>query len=125
MKSKRLAGGLKTHPRAVTAVLKTQSIDFDTVGAMRDAVGEVARGLGGLREILDPAAIGKLSTGLAETAAFLDQKVAPVAEQAAEHLDQSTAALREDAKHLTSLLRDAPPDLKAVREVHASLARFR
>jgi hypothetical protein len=92
---------------------------------MRDALGEVARGLGGLKETLDPAAIGKLSIGLGETATFLDARVAPVAEKAAEHLDQSTAALREDAKRLTSLLREAPPDLKAVREVHDSLARFR
>jgi uncharacterized phage infection (PIP) family protein YhgE len=121
----RLTDRLQAQTRAVTSILKAQTVDFDTVSAMRDALGEVAQGLSGLSKTLDPEAIGKLSSGLGETAAFLDQKVAPTAQQAADQLDQSTAALREDARHLALLLREAPPDLKAVREVYDSLARFR
>jgi uncharacterized phage infection (PIP) family protein YhgE len=116
---------LRKQTHSVTAILKNQSIDFDTVRTMRDALGEVARGLGGLGETLDPAAIGKLSAGLGETAAFLDQKVVPTAQQAAKHLDQSTALLRNDAQNLTMLLQEAPLNLKAVREMYNGLARFR
>jgi hypothetical protein len=119
-----LAGRLKTQTQTVTGLLKAQRVDFETVGTLRDALGDVATGLNGLAETLDPAAIGKLSTGLKETAVFLDEKVVPSAEQAADHLDQSTEALRVDARRLCALLREAPPDLKAVREIHDSLARF-
>src|SRR5581483_4860183 len=95
-----------------------------TVCTLRDALGEVADGLTGLADTLDPATFGKLSTGLRETASFLDENVIPNAEKAADHLDESTAALRTDAKHLSSLLKDSPIDLKTVRAVYESLGHF-
>jgi ABC-type transporter Mla subunit MlaD len=125
MQLQQLSSRLQRETRAITAQLKTQSVDFDTVRTMRDAMGEVAQGLESLSETLDPDAIGKLSTGLGETANFLDQKVVPTAKQAADHLEKTTASLQDDARELATLLRESPPDLKAVREVYNSLARFR
>jgi uncharacterized phage infection (PIP) family protein YhgE len=120
-----LSTRLQKETRAVTATLQAQTVDFDTVSAMRDALGDVGRGLDSLADTLDPVAVSKLSTGLGEMASFLDQKVVPAAQQAADHLDQATEGLRSEAHQLSSLLKDAPPDIKAVREVYNGLARFR
>jgi DNA repair exonuclease SbcCD ATPase subunit len=120
-----LSSRLEKQTRAVTATLRAQSVDFDAVAAMRDALGEVAKGLNGLAETLDPDSIGKLNTGLGETAAFLDEKVIPAAQEAADQLDKSTAGLRADAKQLAAVIRESPPDLKAIREVYDGLGRFR
>jgi hypothetical protein len=120
-----LSHRLQTQTRSITTMLRGQSIDFDTVETMRDALGDVARGLTSFADTLDPARMGQLSSGLAQTAAFLDEKVVPAAKQAAHHLDQSAGNLREDARQLAALLKEAPPDLKAVREVYNSLGRFR
>jgi uncharacterized phage infection (PIP) family protein YhgE len=119
-----LARRLQKQTHAVTSTLREQAIDFNTVRTLRDALGDVARGLNSLSETLDPQGIGRLSTGLGETATFLDEKVIPAAQQAAEHLDKSTAALEADARHLSALLKNTPVDLKAVREVHDSLTGF-
>jgi uncharacterized phage infection (PIP) family protein YhgE len=108
----------------VSSTLLRQKIDFDTVGTVGDALGDVATGLDGLSRTLDPQAVGKLGEGLGTTAAYLDEKVAPAAADAADRLDDASAGLRTDAKQLAKLLREAPPDLKAAREIHDSLARF-
>jgi tetrahydromethanopterin S-methyltransferase subunit B len=121
---RQLAGRLRTQTRAVTTLLRSQQVDFETVATLRDAMGDVATGLVSLAETLDPDTIGKLSTGLSEMASFLDEKVVPSAALAADHLEESTEALRADARRLCALLRNAPPDLRAVREVHDSLAHF-
>ncbi len=121
---RQLASRLRTQTLTVTTLLRSQQVDFDTVATLRDALGDVATGLAGLADTLDPDTIGKLSNGLQEMAAFLDEKVVPTAALAAEHLEESTEALRTDARRLCALLRDAPPDLRAVREIHNSLARF-
>jgi uncharacterized phage infection (PIP) family protein YhgE len=125
MELQELSARLQRQTQAVTTTLRDQTVDFETVRAMRDALGDVAKGLGGLVDTLDPAALGKLSTGLGETAAFLDERVAPTAQKAAEHLEESTAALRSDATRLSALLKESPPDLKAIREVYKSFGRFR
>jgi uncharacterized phage infection (PIP) family protein YhgE len=119
-----LADRLQRQTRAVSGSLRTQSVDFDTVCTLRDALGEVAEGLTGLADTLDPGTIGKLSNGLRETAAFLDEKVIPNAEKAADHLDESTASLRTDAKRLSALLKESPLDLRTVRAIYDSLGHF-
>jgi uncharacterized phage infection (PIP) family protein YhgE len=125
MEIQQLATRLQKETRAVTMMVRGQSVDFDTVRTMSDALGEVAGGLNNLADTLDTTAVGKLSTGLGEAADFLEQKAVPSARQAADQIEDSTASLREDAKHLSVLLKEAPPDLKSVREVYDSLARFR
>lgn len=119
-----LADRVQQQTRLVTATMKDQQIDFETVATMRDALGEVANGLDSLAQTLDPATIGKLSEGLGEMADYLDKQVVPGAEQAADQLERTTQNLRKDARLLSELLRQAPPDLKAAREVHDGLARF-
>jgi DNA repair exonuclease SbcCD ATPase subunit len=84
----------------------------------------VATGLDGFGEALDGENLGKVAVGFGATASYLDEQVAPAAGKAADRLDASTAALRDDAKKLSALLRQAPPDLKATREIHDSLERF-
>jgi ABC-type transporter Mla subunit MlaD len=120
-----LAERLRKQSKLVTQTLRNRSIDYDTVQAMRDALGEVSKGLGGVADTLDPASLGRLSAGLGETADYLDGRVVPTAQKAAEHLEESTAALRRDAQRLAALLKAAPPDLQAMREVHTSLGKFR
>jgi DNA repair ATPase RecN len=120
----RLAGRFQTQMRRVAGTLRAQTIDFDTVRTMSDALGDVSEGLDSISATLDPQGLGKLGDGLGATASFLEDKVIPAAAEAAKHLDESTDALRTDAKQLAELLRAAPVDLKAVREIHDGLARF-
>ena len=124
MELQQLAGRLQRQTETITATLRKQPVDFDTIGTMRDALGEVAKGLSTLADTLDPANVGKLSKGLGETAAFIDEKVVPASRQAADRIDQSTESLRTDADRLSTLLKEAPLDLKVVREVYDSLGRF-
>jgi uncharacterized phage infection (PIP) family protein YhgE len=115
---------LQAETKTVTATLKSQDVDFDRLRTVGEAMGDVANGLDGLGEALDGDALGKVGQGLGATASYLDEQVAPTAGKAAEHLDASTAGLRNDAKNLSALLRQAPPDLKATREIHDGLGRF-
>jgi methyl-accepting chemotaxis protein len=119
-----LAGDLKTQTRLVTTTLKDQKVDFDQVQVVSNALGDVAQGLDGFSETLDADAVAKVGQGLNTTADFLDIKVAPGADKVADELDKATAALDADAKRLAELLRKAPPDLKAAKEIHDGLARF-
>jgi flagellar biosynthesis chaperone FliJ len=119
-----LAERLQAQTRTVTATLRSQSVDYETLETMRNALGEVAVGLDGLAATFDPARVGKLADGLGETASFLDEKVVPAAAKAADHLDQVTASLREDARRLGNVLRETPIDLKAAEQIRDSLVRF-
>jgi ABC-type transporter Mla subunit MlaD len=125
MELQQLSAQLQKQTRAVTTLIREQSVDFDTVRTMSDALGEVAGGLNNLAASLDPIAIGKLSAGLGDAADFLDQKVIPSARRAADQIEESTASLRDDARRLSILLKDASPDLKPIREIYQGLARFR
>ncbi len=115
---------LQDQTKTVTGTLKAQAVDFDRLQTVGDALGDVASGLDGLGEALDGENLGKVGQGLGETASYLDEQVAPTAGRAADRLDKSTADLREDARTLSALLRAAPPDLKATKEIHDGLVRF-
>jgi chromosome segregation ATPase len=119
-----LALRLQAQMRLVNDNLTSQQIDYATVRTVSDALGDVARGLDGLSDTLDPQGIGQLGAGLKATADYLDRQVAPAAAKAAGQLDQTAADVRGDALRLSALLRQAPPDLKAAREIHDGLARF-
>jgi uncharacterized phage infection (PIP) family protein YhgE len=121
---KDLAQRLQTQSDDMIANLRAQEVDFDTVTAITDTLGDVADGLDGFSQTLDPKGVQQLGKGLGATADFLDQQVAPGADRAAEHLEQSTVLLRTDAERLAKLLRDAPLDLNSAREVHESLGKF-
>ncbi len=119
-----VASRLQTQTRTVTAMLRQQQVDFDSLRTMRDALAEVADGLDTLANTFDGSNVRKLGDGLGETAAFLEDRVIPGAAKAADQIAASTKALRIDAQNLANALKAAPLDLKAAREVHDSLARF-
>jgi ABC-type transporter Mla subunit MlaD len=107
----------------LAATLETQQVDFDTVRTLHDALGDVATGLEGLAGAFQAEQIRKLGEGLTDTADFLE-KVGPAAAKAADDLEKATGALRTDARTLKELLRAAPLDLQAARDIHDSLVRF-
>lgn len=121
---RRTADRMQTQLHRVAGTLRSRNIDFETVRTMSRSLGDVADGLDSLAKTLDPTTLGRIGEGLGATATFLDEKVAPAAAQAAEHLEGSTQLLQEDAKRLAELLRAAPLDLKAAREIHDGLGRF-
>jgi hypothetical protein len=124
-----LSNRLQTQTKAVTGVMRDQTVDFDAVRTLRDALGDIAAGLHELTETLDPAAVGKLSEGLKQVADLMDQKIIPAAERAgeggkpaapaadAEHLREVSKALRQGGKGLDTTLARWP-------EMRASLERM-
>jgi hypothetical protein len=119
-----LADRLQTQMHLVTDNLRNQRVDFNTVQTVSQALGDVATGLDGLSDTLDPQGVAQVGAGLKTTAEFLDEKLAPAAAKAADQLEKTTADIRTDALRLSSLLRQAPLDLKAARQIHDSLGRF-
>jgi ABC-type transporter Mla subunit MlaD len=119
-----LARRLQSEMRIVNDHLKTQQVDYETVKALRDALGDAANGLDGLSETLDPKDLKQFSAGMKAAADFLENQVGPAAAQAADDLDKTTGSLRDDAKRLSALLRAAPPDLKTARDIHDGLGTF-
>jgi uncharacterized phage infection (PIP) family protein YhgE len=119
-----LALRLQSEMRFIDEQLKTQKIDYATVKTVSDALGDAAGGLDSLADTLDPKGMEQFGQGLRATADFLEKQVGPAAGRAAADLDATSMALRDDAKRLSALLRTAPPDLKAAREIHDSLEKF-
>lgn len=119
-----LAMRLQSEMRVVNDQLKTQTIDYETVQALRDALGDAASGLDGLSQTLNPKEMKQFGEGMKVAADFLEKQVGPAAARAADDLDKTTQSLRDDAKLLSDLLRSAPPDLKAARDIHDGLRNF-
>ena len=119
-----LARRLQSEMRVINDQLKTQKIDYDTVKTLSDSLGDAASGLDGLSETLDAKGLEQLGEGMTAAADFLENQVGPAAGKAADDLDKTSESLRGDAKRLSDLLRAAPPDLKAAREIHDSLGKF-
>jgi ABC-type transporter Mla subunit MlaD len=119
-----LALKLQAESKTVTSTLKVRAVDFDQLRVAGGALGDVADGLDGFADTLDADGIGRLGDGLGEVASYLDEQVVPSAGEAAARLEATTKALREDARRLGDLVRQAPPDLKAASEVHDSLGRL-
>jgi len=119
-----LATRIQKQTRSVASTLHKQHVNFDAVVTMRDALAEVADGLDAFALTLDAARFQKLGKGLGETASFLDDQVVPGASRAAESLEASARLLRTDAERLNALVKTAPLDLKAAKEIHDSLAHF-
>ncbi len=119
-----LAQRLQTEMHFVNDQLKTQQIDYTTVRTLSEALGDVANGLDGLSDTMDPKGVQQFGQGLKVAADFLENQVGPAADKAAGELDKTSADLRTDAQRLSALLRAAPPDLKAARDIHDSLVQF-
>src|SRR5262245_39909973 len=54
---------LKGQTKTVTAMAQAQQVDFATVASLRDSLAQVATGLDGLAETLDPDKVAELGTG--------------------------------------------------------------
>lgn len=119
-----LAENLRKQGHLITDTLKGQRIDYVQVNQLANALGNIADGLDGFKETLDSNGVGKLGQGLGAAADFLDDKVAPAAGRASRHLEESTRALQADARTLGALLKRAPPDLSAAKEIYDGLGRF-
>ena len=87
-------------------------------------LGSVAQGMEAWANALDPAMIRQLRLGTAQLASFLQDEVAPAASRSAGRLENAIGTFQKDALLLSQLLKDAPPDLKAAKEIHASLGKF-
>ncbi len=121
---RRSADRLGSATRTLATALRRSRVDFDAVRTARDATGRAAEGLDKIAGALDPEAPGRLGDGLGLTADFLDREVAPAATRAADGLDAASARLQAVARQFARLVRQAPPDLKPLREIHDGLARF-
>ncbi len=121
---KLLAQRLQKQTRQITTTLDRESVDFETLQTLRDALGDVATGLDASATMVDPTRVAALGDGLSQTATFLEERVAPAAEETADRLDRLGGALAKEAAQLGTLLRHTPFDLKAVRDVHSGLGRF-
>src|SRR5579871_4338830 len=119
-----LALRLQKEMKVVNDQLKTQQLDYNTVKTLSDALGDAASGMDGLSNTLDPKGMKQFGQGLKAAADFLEKQVGPAASKTADDLDKVTESLRSDAKRLSVLLREAPPDLQAAREIHDSLGAF-
>jgi hypothetical protein len=130
MELQQLTTRLQAQTRAVTGVMRAQTVDFEAVETIRDALGDIAGGLQGLTDTLDPAAIGKLGDGLEKVADFMDQKIIPGADKAAKAHDPS-APSADDVKRMkevASALRQGRKGLETTLErwpeLRTSLARL-
>lgn len=119
-----LSRRLQSEARTLTTQLNSQHVDYDSVKAMRDALSDLAEGMGTLSTTLDEGQLAQVSKGLGDTASFLDNKVVPAAEHAGKQLDGLSRALKGDADRLTRLVRESPTDLKAARELHKALGNL-
>jgi DNA repair exonuclease SbcCD ATPase subunit len=99
-------------------------VSFESAREVSQSLGTLARAMEEWANSLDPALVKQLSDGTLQLASFLDDSVATTASTSAARLEKTTAALRKDAEVLTRLLKDAPPDLKAARDIHEGLLRF-
>ncbi len=123
-KLRAMAENLRVQMDLATKNLQGQRIDCSGVQTVGDALGSMAKGLDGLSDALDPDSLQRIADGFKGAADFLDDQVAPAAARAADQLNESTAALGSDVRELGRLLRAAPIDLKAARQIHDGLGRF-
>jgi chromosome segregation ATPase len=119
-----LARRLQVQMKFINDDLRHQRIDYSAIDTTTEALGDVAAGLDGLSEVLDPRGIGEITAGLRSTADFLDNKVVPAATRAADQLDKTTGEVQALSKHLKALLDEGPLNLEATRSVYNSLGKF-
>jgi len=119
-----LTNQLQKQLKAVTMYLGNQQVDFQSIEAVRDALGDVADGLNGISQLLDPKSVRPLGTALAATAAYLEDKVAPTATRAADQLEASVEVLRVEAENLSAVFRSVSLDPRSLQESMTRLDQF-
>src|SRR5262249_44067185 len=105
------ADELRRHTRTAADTAGRQQIDFQTVEAIARSLADVSKGLNTWADTVDAERMKKVSTGLGQTAEFLDSGVAEPSEKSAAELEVALAGLERDSARLATLLRQSPPDL--------------
>ena len=121
MELQQLSARLQRQTEAITNTLRTQTVDFETVSTMRDAAGDLGKGLAELADKLDTTSLGKLSNGLGQTAAFLEEKVVPDAQRQEVNQEQSIEGPRAESDRLKEM---AGALRKAQTGLDSTLARW-
>src|SRR5207253_1769145 len=103
MELQQLSARLQRQTEAITNTLRNQTVDFETVSTMRDAAGDLGKGLAELADKLDTSSLGKLSNGLGQTAAFLEEKVVPDAQRHEVNQEQSIEGPRAESDRLKEM----------------------
>jgi exonuclease VII small subunit len=120
----RRAEQLREHTKTMADSASDRQVDFKTVDAIAKSLGEVSKGLTTWADTIDAEQMKKVSAGLGTTAGFLEINVADASEKSAADLEKTLAAMERDSGRLATLLRQAPPDLKAAKAVHDGLGNF-
>jgi chromosome segregation ATPase len=95
-----LAERLRDNTRTLADAVSTHSVDLDAIELIRDALGDVARGLDALKDQLRPETGKQVRAGLVATADFLDNRVA-------RDLDLFVPGIKADAQRLAKVLRES------------------
>ncbi len=114
---------LRQHTRTVSETAAQQQIDFRTVEAMAQAMGDVSKAVRGWADTVDTDRMKTVSAGFGATADMLDKNAA-ASEKAANEVDQAMADIARDGARLAQLLKQSPPDLKSARIVYDGLGTF-
>lgn len=118
------ADQLRIHTRTAADTAGRQQINFDVVVAIAHSLSDVSKGLTAWANTVDAERLKKVSSGLGETAKYLETGVIDPSEKSAAELEAVLGTLEKDSVRLATLLRQAPPDLKAARSIHDGLASF-
>jgi hypothetical protein len=100
MELHQISARLQKQAEIITSTLRSQTVDFETVGSMRDAVADLGKGLGDLAESFDPISISRLSNGLGETADFVEEKLVPAARKGVNAKDPSASVYQAHSEQL-------------------------
>lgn len=119
-----LAESLSEQAARVAAILRERPVDFATIAALSDSMAGVADGVERWGDALDAEHVAELGRAMGAAADFLEGDLVGSSARSAERLEALAAELKRDGSRFAELLRRAPPDLKAAREVYDALGRF-
>jgi uncharacterized phage infection (PIP) family protein YhgE len=115
---------LRLHTRTAAETASRQQVDFRTVEAIAHSLSDVSKGLTLWADTVDAERMKQVSAGLGEAGSFLETGVADPSEKSAADLEKALAGLQKDSNRLATLLRQAPPDLKAAKTIYDGLGSF-
>ena len=119
------AQDLEQHTKDITSNLKEQQVDYNTVRTVSDSLGDVAKGMDGMSQTLDPKGLKQMGTGLRRDSGFSRSYFSQCGQSGhGSGAEKALVLLHTDALRLAALLREAPLDLKTARELNESLAKF-
>lgn len=115
---------LETQLQLVAAQLKGRSLQGNDLDTITQALGQIADGLDAVATSLDPKGIATIGKGFGVTASYLDHKLLPAAETAAQSLLKTSETMKVDTSRLSRILEDTPVELKTAKAMMQSLKTF-